>query len=120
MGQAGSDRGRIGFALFGAGRIGHVHAASMAASELAHLVCVYDVVAEAAAALAGRYDVPIAASVDAALAVPGVQASLIASSTDTHLDLLAASTAAGKPALCEKPIHLDLVAVDERRSQIVD
>ncbi|MGI9450207.1 MAG: Gfo/Idh/MocA family protein, partial [Geminicoccaceae bacterium] len=37
---------------------------------------------------------------------------LIASSTDTHVDLLTSSAKAGKAILCEKPIDLDLARVD--------
>ena len=44
----------LGFALFGAGRIGRVHADAIAGSDRATLACVYDVDVDAAAALAGK------------------------------------------------------------------
>ena len=37
-----------------------------------------------------------------------VDAALIASSTDTHVDLLRQAMRAGKPTYCEKPIDLDI------------
>ena len=119
MSQPPAATGGLGFALFGAGRIGHVHAAAIAASDRARLACVYDVDAGAATALAGRYGVPVAGSVEAALATAGADAVLIASSTPTHLDLMLAATAAGRPTLCEKPLDLDLAAVDRRRDEIL-
>jgi len=36
----------------------------------------------------------------------------VASSTDTHVDLIARSVRAGKAVFCEKPIHLDMARVD--------
>ena len=119
MSQPRAAAGALGFALFGAGRIGQVHAAAIAASDRARLACIYDVDATAATALAGRYGVPVAASVEAALATAGADAVLIASSTPTHLDLTLAATAAGRPTLCEKPIDLDLAAIDRRRDEIL-
>ena len=50
----------------------------------------------------------VAGSVDEALADPGVDAVFIASSTDTHVDLITRAAKAGKAVLCEKPIDLDI------------
>ena len=47
-----------------------------------------------------------------------VDAVLIASSTDTHLDLLVRAVEAGKAVLCEKPIDLDLAKVDASWARI--
>ena len=74
------------------------------------------------------YDVTAPQSAEetaAALGVPGhdrrpeqligaddVDAVAICSSTDTHVDLLVAGAAAGKPIFCEKPLSLDLAEVD--------
>jgi myo-inositol 2-dehydrogenase / D-chiro-inositol 1-dehydrogenase len=109
----------INFSLFGAGRIGTVHAANIAASHpRARLAYVYDLDPTAAAALAGKYGAMVAPSVDAALGDTGVDAVLIASPTDTHVELITASARAGKAVLCEKPIDLDIERVERCRRDI--
>ena len=100
------------FTLLGCGRIGRMHARNIAAHPRAQLVSVYDVVAQAASGAATELGVDVAASVDEALADGRVDAVLIASSTDTHVDLLTRAAKAGKAVLCEKPIDLDLARVD--------
>jgi myo-inositol 2-dehydrogenase/D-chiro-inositol 1-dehydrogenase len=101
----------IVFAQFGAGRIGAIHAANLAASGAGRLKHLVDVNAAAAAALAARHGARVSAT-EAALADPEVGAVLIASSTDTHADLVIAAARAGKAIFCEKPIDLSLPRVD--------
>jgi len=108
------------FALVGAGRIGRMHAENLVRHPKAALSHVYDVVADAAAEVAQRHGAEAAASVDAALADPAVDAVLIASSTDTHIDLIQRSVEAGKAVLCEKPIDLDIARVDACWQRIKD
>ncbi len=109
----------LAIALFGAGRIGALHAANIAASApRARLACVYDTNAEAAARTAARHGVPVASSVEAVLADQEIEAVLIASSTATHVDLITASARAGKAILCEKPIDLDIERVERCRRDI--
>jgi len=99
------------FAQFGAGRIGAIHAANLAAMNETQLLHVVDVNADAARTLATRHGAQVS-SVAAALADPNVDAVIIASSTDTHADLAIASARAGKAIFCEKPIDLSLKRVD--------
>ncbi|MEL6265491.1 MAG: inositol 2-dehydrogenase [Pseudomonadota bacterium] len=94
-------------ALFGAGRIGKVHAASIKMDPRSTLVAVTDVVAEAAGALAAEHGIE-ARTPEAILADPSIDAILIASSTNTHADLIEAGVTAGKAIFCEKPIDLSL------------
>jgi myo-inositol 2-dehydrogenase/D-chiro-inositol 1-dehydrogenase len=109
----------IRFALLGAGRIGALHAANIAASHgRASLACVYDINRALAEATAARYGATAASSVEAALADSSVDAVVIASSTDTHVDLITACARAGKAILCEKPIDLDIERVERCRSAI--
>lgn len=95
------------FALFGAGRIGRIHAANIHAHEGARLKYVVDVDAASAGKIAAATG---AAHVDGtkALGDSDVDALLIASPTDTHAALIEAGAAAGKAILCEKPVDLDI------------
>src|SRR5689334_777630 len=93
-------------ALFGAGRIGAIHAGNIAASARASLVAVVDLDAEAARRFAERYGASVS---DAAtvFADERIDAVLIASSTDTHAPLVEEAARAGKKIFCEKPLHLE-------------
>jgi len=94
-------------ALFGAGRIGKVHAASIQTDPRSELVAVTDVMEEAAQALAAEHGIRAVGAEDI-LADPSIDAILIASSTNTHAGLIEAGVRAGKAIFCEKPIDLDL------------
>ena len=94
-------------ALLGAGRIGRVHAASINMDPRSTLVAVSDVVTEAADALAKDFGIE-ARALDDILADSEIDAILIASSTNTHADLIERGVAAGKAIFCEKPIDLSL------------
>ena len=98
---------RMKVALFGAGRIGKVHAASIKADTRSELVAVTDVMAEAAANLAKEHGITVRSPEDI-LADPMIDAILIASSTNTHAELIEKGVAAGKAIFCEKPIDLSL------------
>jgi len=108
------------FALFGAGRIGRMHAANLKRHPSADLALVYDVMAEAARACAEENDAKVAGSVEEALGDESVDAILIASSTDTHVDLISRGVEAGKAVLCEKPIDLDIDRVNVCWDRIKD
>jgi len=94
-------------ALFGAGRIGKVHAASIKMDPRSDLVAVTDVMQEAAEALAQEHGIAVRTP-EEILADTSIDAILIASSTNTHSDLIEAGITAGKAIFCEKPIDLSL------------
>ncbi len=100
------------FAVFGCGRIGRMHAVNLAKHPRTELVSVFDVFAEAAEQTAEASGAKVARSAEEILEDQGIDAVLIASSTDTHIDLLTRAAKAGKAILCEKPIDLDLARVD--------
>jgi myo-inositol 2-dehydrogenase/D-chiro-inositol 1-dehydrogenase len=100
-------------ALFGCGRIGTVHAESVAAHPDAELAWVCDPMEGPAKELAGRHGARATADVATVLADDGVDAVIIGSPTSTHVDLVVAAAQAGKAVLCEKPIDLDIARVDE-------
>lgn len=95
----------ITLALLGAGRIGLVHAQNIVNNPDCELAPVYDVHQPAAQSLADQYNTAVA-DIDNILSDNNINAVLIASSTDTHADLIQRSVAAGKKVFCEKPIDL--------------
>ncbi len=97
----------IAVGLLGAGRIGQVHAPNIANHPGSKLAAVSDFVPEAAADLAAKFGAE-ARSTEDIIADPAIDAVLIATSTDTHADLIEAATSAGKAVLCEKPVDLSL------------
>lgn len=104
-------------ALLGAGRIGQVHARSIAANPDCKLVAIADVATDAVEKLAGLYRAEVR-TVDDILAYPAIDAVLIATSTDTHSDLIERATAAGKAVLCEKPVDLALERALECQTRV--
>jgi myo-inositol 2-dehydrogenase / D-chiro-inositol 1-dehydrogenase len=108
----------VKFAVLGCGRIGRMHALNLARHPRAELVYVYDIAGDAAAAVAEATGARRAGDVDEILGAKDVAAVLIASSTDTHLDLLVRAVEAGKAVLCEKPLDLDLAKVDASWTRI--
>jgi myo-inositol 2-dehydrogenase / D-chiro-inositol 1-dehydrogenase len=98
----------IEVALFGAGRIGQIHAGNIVRQPGVKLKYVVDVNRAAAVELAAKHRTEVR-TVDAALADEAVRAVVIAASTDSHADLIQRAAAAGKQIFCEKPVDLDLV-----------
>ena len=96
---------RVG--LLGTGRIGSLHAETIASSRESILDSVADVDDESANKLAAQYGA-IAKSADEIISDPNIDAILIATSTDTHSDFIEKAAAAGKAILCEKPVDLSL------------
>ncbi len=93
--------------LLGAGRIAGVHATAISTHPGSTLVAVSDINTAAAQKVAAQYGAQ-ARETDAIIADPAIDAVLIATSTDTHSDLIEKATAAGKAVLCEKPVDLSL------------
>lgn len=93
--------------LLGAGRIAGVHATAISSNPKSTLVAVSDYYPENAEKLAAQYGAE-ARTTEEIIADPAIDAVLIATSTDTHSDLIEAATAAGKAVLCEKPVDLSL------------
>ena len=99
--------------MLGAGKIGRVHARCIAAQPAANLVSVYDLNAENASSLADRFGADVARSPDVLLANSGVDAVIIAASTDAHGPLARMCLDRGKPFLCEKPVDLSMKSAVE-------
>lgn len=103
----------VRFAVLGCGRIGKMHAQMLARQVPgASVSVVFDVVEAAAQAVASDLGARVAPSLDDAVSAVGVDAVAICTSTDTHVDAMVASAAAGRAIFCEKPISLDVAEVD--------
>ena len=95
---------RIG--LIGAGRIGTHHAGVLSRLPEVTDLIIADALVARAESLADQHSGATAADIDHVLAE--ADGLLIASSTDTHAELLMAAAKAGVATFCEKPIALDL------------
>jgi myo-inositol 2-dehydrogenase/D-chiro-inositol 1-dehydrogenase len=106
--------GKLRFGILGAGRIGRVHAETLAFRlPEAEIAAIADINPEAARALAARCAIPrVADSATEIFADPGIDAVLICTSTDTHAGLIVQAAEAGKHIFCEKPVSLSLEKID--------
>src|SRR5580704_12600448 len=95
------------FGIIGAGRIGKIHGANIAARRDCEALYVADADPAAAAALAEATGAKVA-SVEEILGSKEVDAVAVCSPTDTHAELIERSARAGKAIFCEKPIDLDV------------
>jgi myo-inositol 2-dehydrogenase/D-chiro-inositol 1-dehydrogenase len=100
--------------IIGAGRIGKVHAETLAFRlPEVRTLAIADVNREAAQAVAARCGIPTVTGSSAEIfANPAIEAVLICSSTNTHADLIVQAAQAGKHIFCEKPIAHDLGQID--------
>jgi myo-inositol 2-dehydrogenase/D-chiro-inositol 1-dehydrogenase len=94
------------FGIIGAGRIGKIHGANIAARADAGLQFVADADAGAAAALAAATGAKVA-SIDEILDAKEIDAIAICAPTDLHAELIERGAKAKKAIFCEKPIDLD-------------
>jgi myo-inositol 2-dehydrogenase/D-chiro-inositol 1-dehydrogenase len=108
------------FGLLGAGRIGSMHARNLAKNPRVELAYVYDIDEPAARKAAEGAGARLAPDIATILSDTAVDAVLIASPTNTHVDLIAQAAQAGKAVLCEKPIDLDITRANRCRDQIAD
>lgn len=101
----------INIALFGAGRIGQIHAGNVALHPDCNLKYVIDTNDIVAQQTAQKYGAKVV-STEKALADSSVDAVLICSITETHADLIERSASAGKAIFCEKPVDLSIDRVN--------
>ncbi len=106
-------------AIVGAGRIGAIHARNAALNPRLRLAYVIDPSAEAAGKLAAAHDAETA-TLDSALSDPALKGVIVASSTDTHLEVALKAVKAGKSVFCEKPIDLSIEKVSSCAEAFAD
>lgn len=106
------------FGILGTGRIGDMHAGLVALQPDAEVTWCFDVDRQRAEATAARVGARATTAVEQVLDAGDVDAVLIASPTNTHVDLILKAAAAGKPILCEKPIDVDIDRVEACREAL--
>jgi len=102
----------IRFGVIGAGRIGKVHAKTIARNPKASLAYIADALPKAAQDLADRHGAKVA-SVDEIMKATDVDAVLIGSPTGFHAEQIQAASNAGKAIMCEKPVSLSVESIHE-------
>jgi myo-inositol 2-dehydrogenase / D-chiro-inositol 1-dehydrogenase len=100
------------FGIIGAGRIGKIHAANIAAHKDCELRFIADAGRAAAEALAEATGAKVA-GVDAVITASDVDAVAICAPTDLHSDLIEKAARAKKAVFCEKPVDLDANRIRE-------
>jgi myo-inositol 2-dehydrogenase/D-chiro-inositol 1-dehydrogenase len=108
----------IRMGLIGTGRIGRVHAMSIAALHSTSLQWVADPFLKGAENTVAEFGGKATSDPRDIFAAGDVDAVIIASPTATHIELIDAAIDAGIPALCEKPIDLDISRVDALRNKV--
>jgi myo-inositol 2-dehydrogenase / D-chiro-inositol 1-dehydrogenase len=104
-------------AIFGAGRIGQIHARNAAALPALTLKYVVDPNRAAADELARQTGATVV-DLDAVLGDSSISGVIIASATNAHLDQALVAAAADKAIFCEKPLDLDLARVRSAAPQL--
>ena len=101
---------RVG--LLGTGRIGRLHAKTIASHSESTLYAVSDIDSGSANELALHYGATVKSS-EEIISDSNIDAILIATSTDTHAGFIEKASLAGKAILCEKPVDLSLSRAKE-------
>ena len=108
----------IRVAVLGAGRIGKIHAGNVAKNPNCKLVAVADPIGDAAEKLAHSLGAEAAKDSTATAERKDIDAIVIGTPTDTHIDLLLEGARSGKAVLCEKPIDLDIKRADAAVAEV--
>lgn len=113
---------QLNLGLFGAGRIGRIHAQNLTRRiPEAQLSVVVDISREAAKRCAADFGVPNISEDEARIMEdPSIDAVVICSSTPTHPELIRQAAFAGKHIFCEKPLALDLQQIDDALKAVQD
>ncbi|MDE0687271.1 MAG: inositol 2-dehydrogenase [Candidatus Poribacteria bacterium] len=106
---------KIGVGVIGTGRIGALHTEHLAQHiPEAELIAICSLDVPAVESLAKQFNIPKTTDdYTALLADPQIEAVLVASATNTHVEMSQAAAQAGKHVFCEKPISLNLEQIDE-------
>jgi len=95
-----------------------MHARLVAMQPDASVTWCFDVFEDSAKATAAAVGARATTDIEALLGAEDVDAVLIASPTNTHVEMILRSAEAGKPILCEKPIDVDIAKVEECKEKL--
>lgn len=106
---------KVNIAVIGTGRMGSVHVANLVQKiPEANLVAICDIRLDVAQKVADEFGIDqVAQDYHELLDNPEIEAVLIASSTNTHADIIIDCAQAGKHIFCEKPLALELENIDK-------
>ncbi|WP_274653812.1 inositol 2-dehydrogenase [Paenibacillus humicola] len=112
---------KLGVGIIGAGRIGRLHAENLKRLGGAEIAAISDPFVEQTRewAEAGGYG-RVTADYRELLADPAVEAVLICSPTDTHVEIIEEAVRARKPIFCEKPVSLSVAETARIRRLLLD
>lgn len=110
-----TNSNKVNIAVIGTGRMGSVHVANIVREiPNAQLVAICDIRLEVAQAVAAELGIQnVIQDYREVLANPEIEAVLIATSTNTHAEIIIAAAQAGKHIFCEKPLALDLESINQ-------
>ena len=95
-----------------------MHARNLTVCDKANLTWIYDINPQVCQEVAQVTNSQVASDIEIILQDSTLDAVLIATSTDTHADLIVEAAKAGKAILCEKPIDISIERVEWCRDQI--
>lgn len=106
---------KVNIAVIGTGRMGSVHVANLVQKiPDANLVAICDIRLNVAQKVADEFGIDqVVQDYHELLDNPEIEAVLIASSTNTHADIINNCAQAGKHIFCEKPLALELESIDK-------
>ena len=108
----------LDFGIIGAGRLGTTHADSLSKMDGVKLAAVYDISAEKANAMQEKYGPAVCSSPDELASK--VDAVIVASPSDCHLEGVRAAVRAGKAVFTEKPLCRFAEQAEEYKSLLKD
>lgn len=117
-----NNSSKIGIGVIGTGRIGRVHIDHLCQNiPNAEVLSICSLDTDIVKTLSDQYSIPqITSQYNQLLDNSDIDAVVIASSTDTHVEICQAAAHAGKHIFCEKPIALDLKEIDDTLSIVKD
>lgn len=108
----------LGLALMGTGRMAHVYGPKINSHPGLRLETIFNPRRTSAEKAASLYGGRAEDDIDAVLSDPAIDAVVIATPTDTHVDYIEKAARAGKPIYCEKPLDQSLERVDHALSML--